>query len=99
MECAAAPPETKAQDADRAALAGTGLEGLFDPAPAGDASPTLLAGASLMRRSRAVDGLKGIAEISGACVCVISPFVFFHKLAWEPCSKHSCTPAQTSAAV
>ncbi|CAL5229785.1 g13174 [Coccomyxa viridis] len=32
---AAGPSEARAQDAGRAALAGTGLEGLFDPAPAG----------------------------------------------------------------
>ena len=72
-ECTAAPPETKAQDADRAALAGTGLEGLFDPAPAGVASPAPLAGALVMRHFRIVHVLKGIVEISGACVCVISP--------------------------
>ena len=36
--CAPGPTqasEATAQDADRAALAGTGLEGLFDPAPSG----------------------------------------------------------------
>ena len=38
--CAAGPAEARAQDADRAALAGTGLEGLFDPAPSGRACPS-----------------------------------------------------------
>jgi hypothetical protein len=39
LRCAAAPLEARAHDADRAALAGTGLEGLFDPAPTGDCKP------------------------------------------------------------
>ena len=39
LGCAAAPLEARAQDADRAALAGTGLEGLFDPSPTGDGKP------------------------------------------------------------
>jgi hypothetical protein len=39
LGCAAASSEARAQDADRAALAGTGLEGLFDTSPTGNGKP------------------------------------------------------------
>ena len=39
LGCAAASSEARAQDADRAALAGTGLEGLFDTSPTGSGKP------------------------------------------------------------
>ena len=61
LACGAATRDSfkaKAQDADRAALAGTGLEGLFDPAPTGEALCSSMAQQDIMLRARRASTLQ-----------------------------------------